>query len=149
MQKPLRPTGIAILAILEFIGGILILLLGVLVAALSGSFLASFGYGSLAGIGAAVGVVVALFGILALLVGWGLWTGMGWAWILAVVLTGLGVLGSLVSLALGSFTSIFGLIIDGAILWYLFRPHVKTFFGRGIQVAPQQPTFLSPPPATT
>ncbi|MDG6942439.1 MAG: hypothetical protein JRN34_05940 [Nitrososphaerota archaeon] len=146
MTKPPRPAGIAILAILEILGGLIVLLLGVGVAVISGSLFSALGLALPAGIGVALGGIVAVFGILGLLVGWGLWTGRGWARVLAIILSGIGVLASLASLALGSVASILGLVIDGAILWYLFRPNVKAFFG-GAQTTPLQQT--SSPPTTT
>jgi hypothetical protein len=77
-----------------------------------------------------------------------MWTGKGWAWILAVILYGLGALSSLISLAAGALSSIVGLLIYAFLLWYLWRPHVKAFFGRGqtVQTAPMSPSV---PPATT
>ena len=128
------------------LGGLIILLVGVAVAAVSGSLLSALGLAIPAGIGIAVGGAVAVFGILGLLVGWGLWTGRGWARILAIILSGLGIVGSLASLALLSISGVVGLVIDGVILWYLFRPNVRAFFGGGAQAAPLQPTS---PPATT
>ncbi|MDG6903291.1 MAG: hypothetical protein JRN56_01060 [Nitrososphaerota archaeon] len=140
MMRPPRPMGIAILAILEILGGLLILLLGLAVAAVSGTLFSALGLAIPAGIGVAAGGVVVIFGLLGLLVGWGLWTGRGWARILAIILSGLGVLASLVGLALGSIPSLVGLVIDGFILWYMFRPNVRAFFGRSAQPMPLQPT---------
>ena len=128
------------------LGGLIILLVGVAVAAVSGSLLSALGLAIPAGIGIAVGGAVAVFGILGLLVGWGLLTGRGWARILAIILSGLGIVGSLASLALISISGVVGLVIDGVILWYMFRPNVRAFFGGGAQAAPLQPTS---PPATT
>ncbi|MDG6952779.1 MAG: hypothetical protein JRN55_00375 [Nitrososphaerota archaeon] len=146
-MRPPRPAGIAILAILQMLGGLIILLIGVAVAAVTGSLLSALGLAIPAGIGIAVGGAVAIFGILGLLVGWGLWTGRGWARILAIILSGLGIVGSLASLALLSISGVVGLVIDGVILWYLFRPNVRAFFGGGAQAAPLQPA--SPPTTTT
>ena len=143
-MRPPRPAGIAILAILQMLGGLIILLIGVAVAAVTGSLLSALGLAIPAGIGIAVGGAVAIFGILGLLVGWGLWTGRGWARILAIILSGLGVVGSL---ALISVSGVVGLVIDGVILWYMFRPNVRAFFGGGAKATPLQP--ISPPSTTT
>jgi hypothetical protein len=156
MLKPSRPTGIAILAILELIGGVIVLLAGIGLAALGGSLLTALGYPVFGGLAALIGgglaVIgggLAVFGLVALGVGWGLWTGKGWAWWLAVILSILGVLGSLASVAVGSPTSIVGLIVDAVILWYLFRPHVQAFFGRGVSQLAPQPAAQQPPPAAS
>jgi hypothetical protein len=146
MQKPRRPTGITILAILELIGGIFGLLGGILLIGVGGSgILSSLGYGIASGLIAALGGGVVVFSLFALLMGWGMWTGKGWAWIIAVILYILGALANLASLAIGVYTSIVGLVIAALILWYLWRPHVKAFFGRG----PQAQASPAPQPAPT
>ena len=149
MMKPSRPTGISVLAILELLGGVVLLLAGIGIAAAGGSILTSMGYGGLGGIAAVAGGALAIFGLFALLVGWGLWTGKGWAWVLAVILTILGILGGLGSLAFGAITGIVGLVIDILILWYLLRPNVKSYFGRGSPAMSTTAPTPPPPPATT
>ena len=151
LMKPARPTGITILAILELIFGIIILIGGAAVAAVSGSgILSTLGYGYLSGMAAVAGGVLVVLGLVVLVVGWGMWTGKGWAWLLSVILYVLGILFGIASLASGSLTSIVGLLIEIFLLWYMFRPHVKAFFGRG---PPSQPAPAmqpqSPPPTTT
>jgi hypothetical protein len=147
MQKPMRPTGITVLAILAMIFGVIAILGGVFVAAVGGSsILALYGYGAFSGLLSVLGVAVAVYGFLIFIFGWGMWTGKGWAWILGVILVILGILSGLGSLGVGNFTSIGGLIIDVIILWYLFRPHVKAYFGRGTPTMQQAP---QPAPAPT
>jgi lysylphosphatidylglycerol synthetase-like protein (DUF2156 family) len=149
MQKPSRPTGIAVLAILELIAGIIFLIGGAFLAALGGSsMLAAYGMGAFSGIIAIFGGVLAVVGIITIIVGWGLWSGKGWAWTLAVVLSALGVVFSLVGLIGGQASDIVGLIIDALILWYLFRPHVKTYFGKGMAMSQPAPTMQAPPAPT-
>jgi hypothetical protein len=150
MMKPSRPTGITIIAILQFIFGVLAVLGGLAIAAIGGlGVFASLGFPILSSLVTALGGILVVFGLLALVVGWGMWTGKGWAWTLAVVLLALGVLLNLVSLIAGSPASAAGLIIDAVILWYMFRPHIKAYFGRGIAAQPTPMTQPSPPPATT
>ena len=146
MQKPPRPTGVAILAILDIIGGIIALLVGGLLAVGSSALTAFYGTFIFAGFLAVIGGIVAVVGILAVLVGWGLWSGKGWAWTLAFVLAILGIVGGLISVAFGGFTSVVGLLIDVLIVWYLLRPHVKAYFGRGIAAAQPASMAQNPPP---
>lgn len=144
-MAPRRPTGVAILAILDFLAGALILLGGLVLIAVGGTgLLASLGYGFFAGIATLLGAVVLVIGVLAIVVGWGLWTGKRWAWILALILYALGALSSLVSLAGGSVSSVVGLVIDALLIWYLFRPHVKAFFGQGAPQPVASPSAPSP-----
>ena len=150
MLKPQRPTGITILAVLDILGGILALLLGALLAAAGGSgVLSSVGYGNLSGLVSIAGGFLVVVGALAILVGWGMWSGKGWAWVAALILAALGVIGGLGSLVVGRFSGVVSLIIDVLILWYLFRPHVKAYFGRGQPAMPPMTTMSPSPPATT
>ena len=144
-----RPVGISIIAVLAALVGIGFFLLAVLFAALStaGSFLQdmieTYGATVLPNIGSlltaiALGIagVLAILGIVYLVTAYGLWTGKGWARMLAIVLLILDIIGGILTLPAG----IIGLIIAGVLLWYFFTPSVKAFFGAGS--APQAP----PPP---
>ena len=149
MQKPQRPTGIGVLAILTLIVGVFTLLGGGFIAAVGGSsILVSYGYGAYSGLVTVFGVVLVLLGIVALVDGWGLWSGKGWAWTLAVVLSILSIIFSLLGLLSGAGPNIVNLIIDVLILWYLWRPHVKAFFGKGMSTSQPAPTMQAPPAPT-
>jgi hypothetical protein len=140
MQRPSRPIGIAILAVLDIVVGVILLLAGLgLAAAGSSSMLATYGYGSLSGLVTILGGFFLLVGLLAVLVGWGFWTGKGWAWTLAVVLYVLGLLLSLLSLVSGIIPSIVSVLIEGLILWYLWRPNVRAYFRKGVPPPPSNP----------
>lgn len=126
-----RPTGITVLALLEFILGGLAILLGIAFIAL-GPYISQLMPGlppliSLLVGGLGIGFLLA--GLIGLVVGWGLWTGKGWAWWLTVILEALGLLSGLAGIAMGDPTSLIGLLIAALILWYMFKPHVKDFFG--------------------
>jgi len=150
MQKPPRPTGIAILAILGFIGGILALLGGALFIAVAGSgILTSYGVGMFSGFVSILGGVIIVLGLFTLFVSWGMWSGKSWAWYLAVVLYAIGLIGGLVILVAGGIVGIVSVLIELLLLWYLFRPHVKAFFGIGGGMMQQAPMMQSPPPTTT
>lgn len=128
MQKT-RPTGVTIIAILEALGGIIMLLFGLGMVAL-GTFVAIPGgmmpgvLGMMAGF---LGFVFIIIGVLSLIFAWGLWTGQSWAWTLTLVFAILGVIFGLLSLP----GSIIQIIIQVIIIYYLFRPNVKAFFGKG------------------
>jgi lysylphosphatidylglycerol synthetase-like protein (DUF2156 family) len=116
-----------VVAILQILGGVLLVLAGAALAALPQLVeLPLPGFGLLFG---GFGAFLIVIGILALLVGWGLWAGKGWAWWLTVILQALGIVSSLASLALGDPTAILSLIIAAIILYYFFKPHVKAYFG--------------------
>jgi hypothetical protein len=63
-----------------------------------------------------------------------------------VALSIVGIITGLISLAAGTAGSIVGLILQVLILYYLTRPHVKAFFGKGTMV-PAQPVPPVPPTA--
>jgi predicted membrane protein len=73
-----------------------------------------------------IGLVLLLIGLFSFVVAYGFWNGLGWAWTIGIILNILGVLSNLASLPGG----IFGLLLNGLILYYLTRPHVKRYFGK-------------------
>ena len=126
-----RPTGVTVLAILAFIGGIFGILGGLTLAGLGGFVAASGAAGG--GFAAVLGVLLLLYGVLAFILGYGFWTLKPWAWTL-----GVGLQGASIALNILQFindadqlvSAIISIAITAAILWYLFQPHVKAAFGR-------------------
>jgi len=151
----LRPVGISIIAVLAALLGVLFFVGAALFAALStaGSFLQDMietyaeNYGGtiipdigsvITAIALFIAGVLAIAGILYLVTAYGLWTGRGWARILAIILLILDIILGLVTIPGG----IVLIIIAGVLLWYFFTPSVRAFFGAGS--AP--PTPPPPPP---
>ena len=165
-NKQHRPIGVTIIAILTIISGILLLLSGVALAAL-GAFISvnpvdttttttsssNIGAQFIGIISAAVGGVLLVIGIGYLVMSYGLLKGKGWAWTITIILIIIGIVIQIVSTSVGSvFTaslhnasnassgivgSIIGIAINIVILYYLYRPHVRAYFGKATQ---QQPT---------
>jgi hypothetical protein len=79
----------------------------------------------------AVGIIIIILGIVSFIVAYGLLKGMGWAWTLTVVLSVIVIILNAISIASGNFGGIISIIISAIILYYLYRPHVKSFFGKG------------------
>jgi hypothetical protein len=135
-----RPTGVTIIAILNIIGGI-IMLIGGIAAATFGAVLPSLpiSESDLSGVppmflgaGAiAIGGILIIIGVLSFVVAYGLLKGMGWAWTLTLVLSIISIVINAVSIASGNFGGIISIIISAIIVYYLYRPHVKAFFGKG------------------
>lgn len=133
-----RPIGITILAILLFIAATLFIIAGLAFIAL-GPLIESLMRESMVGLrgspalisllAGAFGIFFLVVGAIVFVLGWGLWTGKGWAWWLQVILTALGALSSLLAIAEGDATSLVGLLIDALIIYYFFKPHVKDYFG--------------------
>ena len=129
------PTGVKIIAILQYICAGFLVLFGLLFLVgsnyLAGvlSKVAPF----LATLGATFFIVIAIiclaFAALAFFVGRGLWKAQNWARILVIIFSALGVLSGLVSIIKGDFGSIVSLAINGLIGWYLyFNADVKKAF---------------------
>ena len=154
--KPPRPTGVTILGVLAIlagiaglIGGLVLVGLGILLGTLATSIeitnaltqagypgLGSLGIGLIATIVVVFGVIVLLIGILELATGIGFFGGKGWAWTLGIIVSALNIIIAIVEIAVGSYGSVLSLIFSLLILYYLMRPHVKAFFGKGPPMGP-------------
>jgi len=127
-MKPSRPIGVAILAILTILFGIIGLVGGLLVL-LGGALLATIApeFGSLFLI---IGGLLALFSLLAIVSGVGLWRLRPWAWWLTVIVGVLSIvfnIGSFAVFPLGGFP--YGIVLWLIILIYLFVVR-KSFMAR-------------------
>lgn len=120
MQEKTRPLGVTIIAILIVISGVLILIVG-------------------------IGLIFVIFGAIPLAIGlaylvmaYGLLNGRGWAWTISIIVLIIGIILQIISIprtiASGSSLSgdIISIAISAFILYYLYRPHVKSYFGRTV-----------------
>ena len=150
MTAVTRPFGIALLAVLHVLQAIVLFLGGIALIAL-GALMRRGLFGThrlLGGASSVIGVVLIIIGLLYLGLAWGLWSGKGWAWIVSLILAALGIIGSLIALVAGGFGALIVLILDAIIIYYLFTPHVRTFFGEyGTRTQPQTPTQPTQPSA--
>lgn len=136
-----RPTGVTIIAVLMAIAGIVMIIAGTSAVAV-GPFLPTafpsqnlptgLSAAMLGGLAVGSGAFMLVLGVAGLVISYGLFKGRGWAWTAAVVLSIIGVVMSVVAIVTGNFGSIVSLIINGIILYYLYRPHVKAYFGRAV-----------------
>jgi hypothetical protein len=142
-----RPTGVTIIAVLQFIGAAVLVLVGI-ASALGMSVLGTMlgmkhavggsGAAMLASAGVLVAIIMFVFASLSGLLGYGMWNLRDWARIVTMVLAGVGAIGA----ALGFFfalahMNVFGLAltvirlgINVAILWYLNLPEVSRAFSQ-------------------
>ena len=107
-----RPLGVTIIAILNLIVGIIGIAVGIPLLIVG------------------VGIVLIVIGIASIVMAYGLWKGKGWAWIITLILSGIGILFSVGSIAARQPGAIVNLIISAVIIYYLYRPSVKEFFGK-------------------
>lgn len=91
----------------------------------------------LGGIGIAFGITLVVIAIVSFIVAYGLLKGMGWAWTVAIILSIISIVWNVVTLVTaGNLGGIISIIISGVILYYLYRPHVKAYFGKGVSQSP-------------
>jgi hypothetical protein len=131
LQARPRPTGVTLLAILSTIGGIFSLVLAGLLL-LAGALLVS-----------------ALFlasGVVDFFLAMGYLDGSGWAWMLGIVFGIINIVGLAAEIALGLANSILGIVFSGVTIFYLTRPGVRVFFGRGPRILTVLPTASNSPP---
>src|SRR6266581_3360233 len=148
--KPPRPTGVTVLAVLAILGAIALLFsgavligLGLLLGTLTASVditsaitnagypgLASLGVGTISALVIALGAAILILGILYLAVGVGFFGGKRWAWNLGIIVSVIGIVLNVIQMIGGNYSGVVSLII-----YYLMRPHVKVFFGKGTPMA--------------
>ena len=75
------------------------------------------------------GVIVAI-GIVYLFVSWGLLKGRRWAWSVTVIVSYIQIVTSIIAIAGGNFFAVGNLLISIAIVYFLYRPQSKAFFGK-------------------
>lgn len=90
----------------------------------------------LGGAGIAIGGILLALAIVSFVVAYGLLKGLGWAWTVTVILSIISIVLNAISIAAGNISSIISIIISGIILYYLYRPHVKAYFGKGVSQSP-------------
>jgi len=156
MQKQSRPRGVTVIAILIIIAGVLSLLIGLGLVVI-GPFIMNVSPNT--SLGAQIdphvlGVIFIVFGALSLALGvanlvmaHGLWKGKGWAWTISIILLFIGIAIDIISLSITSaglfsntgsnlsgdiVSGIVGIGISAFIVYYLYRPHVKAYFGKTI-----------------
>jgi len=88
------------------------------------------------GIGIAFGVVLFAISIASFVVAYGLLKGLEWAWTVTVILSIISIVSNAISIATGNIAAIISIIISGIILYYLYRPRVKAYFGKGASRSP-------------
>ncbi len=124
MSESSRPTDVIILVVLQVIASLLLL------ATAAGTLALTAAVGALVPgletLALFLGVIFLILGSAGLAVAWGLWTAQPWAWTPTLVLTAINILGGLLSLPSGWLT----ILIYVVIIYYLYRPHVKEYFGK-------------------
>jgi len=151
MQKPSRPIGITLLAIIQILIGVLGLLVSLAIIGLAALFSTLPAVGTLIGtVGVVIGGVFLFFSLIWLATGVGFLHGKGWAWTLGMIFTVLSILGAAYVAFTGVYQAGYALVFWIIMIIYLTRSHVKVFFGKGtvpnyMPAMNTQPTMRSAP----
>ena len=80
-------------------------------------------------LGGMTGGILVVMGLINLVIAGGFWNGWKAIWYLAVIFGFISIILCVVGLFTTGGVSIVGLIIQALLLYYMFRPNVKEFFG--------------------
>lgn len=118
-----RPLGVTILGILWMLAG----LMWLVAAFAGGAALAIVGMGAL---GAVLGVFLFIIGVIDIFLGVGCFKAWDWVWVVGIIFMAINILFGLAMLFSNWVSGLVTIIISGIILWYLFQPPVKAYFGK-------------------
>jgi hypothetical protein len=113
-----RPLGVTIIAILAVLGGIGSLLSGLTVLAIVPI------------LGIILGGILIIIGLAYFAVAYGLWKGLSWAWVFTLLVSVIGIIVGIGSIVVGNVGSLFHIMVNAIVIYYLYRPNVKAYFGK-------------------
>lgn len=128
-----RPAGVVVIGILGIIGAVLGIL-GSLAILGVGGLAAAAGAGGIGAAAAAIGVIYLIISILTLIFAIAFLSLKRWAWWGMLVILAINIVFAAIGMAVSGFStsSLFGIIVDALIVWYLNTRNVKrAFFGAG------------------
>jgi hypothetical protein len=120
-KKKKTPFGIIIISILTVISGLILFAMSFV----SLMILSPLGPLKLMG-----SMFLLILGTASIIVSFGLYKGKGWSWTLLLILSGFGAAGYLLNIVNGQSFSVIGLVINAIIIYYLYKPHIRKFFGK-------------------
>jgi hypothetical protein len=139
-----RPRGVTIAATVNIIGGLAGLVFGIGFilqdAVLQSAFdlprqNLSADQASIPGFGIALGAAFVPLAIVSFIVAYGLLKGRRWTWTAALVLSIIGMVWYTFTVAIipSNGGRILGVIIGAVTIYFLYRPHVKAYLGKGVR----------------
>jgi hypothetical protein len=114
------PRGIIIITIITVISGFLLLLMSFYAFALL------LPYGPMFWIGPSF---LLILGATSFIAAYGLYRVRTWAWKLLLVVSGFGLAGYLWNVVNGQYISTVGVIYNAVIIWYMYKPKIRNFYG--------------------
>lgn len=143
-----RPIGVTIIAVLQLIGSLFGILIGVLIVLFRSFFLQAIAANPEIQASTAVSpemigtivtilvVVILVFSLIGLVLCYGLFQLKAWAWLATLILQGLAAIGNLLSVIASQASDgnpggiVVQLVINGVIIYYLLRRDVRRSFGQ-------------------
>ncbi|TBR22445.1 MAG: zinc ribbon domain-containing protein [Candidatus Nitrosotenuis sp.] len=123
------PTGITVLGILQIIAGILLAVFTVMVGTMSGMMGSFSHFGAMASVvGGAITAVLAVLAAFSFLIASALFSGKKWGRTIVIVFSLITLVMEAVSMTVGNVFAIGGMILNGIVLYYMWRPHVIAYF---------------------
>ena len=120
-KKKKTPFGIIIISILTVISGLILFAMSFV------SLMILSPLGPLRFMGS---MFLLILGTASIIVSFGLYKGKGWSWTSLLILSGFGAAGYLLNIVNGQSFSVIGLVINAIIIYYLYKPHIRKFFGK-------------------
>ena len=77
-----------------------------------------------------ISAVTIALGIVWFVLAWGLFKVKGWAWITTNILAVISLIISIIAIGTGGIMNVVTLVVNAAIIYFLYRPAVKSYFGR-------------------
>ena len=133
-QQKKAPIGVKVLTGLAVLTGVLMVMGGVALMALAAeiplALLPPEQMPLIPALVMGIGATLVAVGGATISLAVGLFKGISLAWRAMTVIAFIGIAASVVSVVTGEIAQIGSVIINGAILYYLYRPNVKRYFGR-------------------
>src|SRR5438128_11593883 len=138
MQKPPRPIGITLLAIIQILIGVLGFLVSLAIIGVAALFSTVPTIGALIGtVGVVIGGVFAFFSLIWLATGVGFLHGRGWAWTLGIIFTVLSLLGAAYVAFTGFYQPGYALVF-----WVIMIISLTSLLVRVFYVKLTDPTYM-------
>ena len=120
-KKKKAPFGIIIISTLTVISGLILFAM---------SFVSLMILSPLGPLRLMGSMFLLILGTSSIIVSFGLYKGKGWSWTLLLILSGFGAAGYLLNIVNGQSFSVIGLVINAIIIYYLYKPHIRKYFGK-------------------
>lgn len=121
IKKKKTPLGIIIITVLTVISGLILFAM---------SFASLIILAPLDPLRLMGSMFLLVLGYASIVVSFGLYKGKGWSWTLLLILSGFGAAGYLLNIVNGQTFSVVGLVINAIIIYYLYKPQIRKFFGK-------------------